>query len=324
MNDFTFDQVRYLTSKKTVDDRALNRNVWGSLMAAMSQCPSESLHMAELGAGTGSTLERLIEWRFFADLAAARGHRSETTAFRLDLIDNDSRSLERARSRVPALAQAHDWDCMETLQGWRLHHSSVDLDVRFFVKDVHELAHDNPDRTYDLLIAHAFLDLFHLPTIMPMMLQTVAPGGLFYFTINYDGATIFEPVLDRSLDDAIQASYNNTMDNRVTAGRPSGDSTTGRHLYHVVTACGAEVLDFGGSDWVVFPRSGTYRGDEEYFLRSILWLVEQALRASGDVPTGSIDRWVRQREDQLHARELIYIAHQLDVLGRVANPVSGP
>jgi hypothetical protein len=196
------------------------------------------------------------------------------------------------------------------------------LDVRFELKDVRELVHETQRDKYDVLIAHAFLDLFHLPTIVPSVLQTLAPGGLFYFTINYDGATIFEPVIDRSLDHAIQLSYNSTMDKRITRGRPSGDSTAGRHLYHLVTACGAEVIDFGASDWVVFPRSGSYMDDEEYFLRSILWLVGQALKNDADLPAGSLDEWLRQREDQVQARELVYIAHQLDMVGRV-NSVSG-
>lgn len=323
MNRFTFDQLRYLSSKKTVDDRALNRTVWRSLSDAINQFPGDYLKMVQLGAGTGSMLERLIDWGFFADLAAVRDDRVDVTAVRLDLIDNDQLSLERARSRVPALAQARNWDYAETSNGWRLQHASIHLDVRFELKDVRELVRETRSERYDVLIAHAFLDLFHLPTIVPSVLQALAPGGLFYFTINYDGVTIFEPVIDRSLDDAIQVSYNRTMDKRITAGQPSGDSTAGRHLYHIVTECGAEVIDFGSSDWVVFPRSGNYMGDEEYFLRSILWLVGQALRAGADLPTASLDEWLRQREDQVQARELVYIAHQLDILGRVDNSVSG-
>jgi hypothetical protein len=193
----------------------------------------------------------------------------------------------------------------------------VRVDVRFRLEDVRGLVSETDDGHYHVLIAHAFLDLFHLPSFVPSMLQTLAPGGLFYFTMNYDGATIFEPVADRSLENALQASYNRTMDKRITAGQPSGDSLAGRHLYHVLTGCGASVMDFGSSDWVVFARSGDYVGDEEYFLRCILWMVEQALRADAEVPTASVDDWLRQRKDQVNVRELIYIAHQLDILGRV-------
>jgi hypothetical protein len=106
------------------------------------------------------------------------------------------------------------------------------------------------------------------------------------------------------------------MDERIVAGEASGDSEAGRHLYHAVTACDADVLDLGSSDWVVFPRAGDYAADEEYFLRSILWLVGQALRSDAALPGTSLDDWLRQRDAQVASRELIYVAHQLDILGR--------
>ena len=227
MDHFTFDQLRYLASKTTVDDRALNRTVWRSLTDALGQLPHDDVRMAELGAGTGSMLERLIDWGFFADLAPPGHRRSPVRAIRLDLIDNDRPSLDRARSRVPDLARSRGWDHAETTDGWRLRHSSIDLDVRFELTDVLALVRETTSRPYDILLAHAFLDLFHLPTALPPMLQIIAPGGLFYFTINYDGVTIFEPVVDRSLEDAVQASYNRAMDERLMAGQPSGDSHRG-------------------------------------------------------------------------------------------------
>jgi SAM-dependent methyltransferase len=311
VNDFTFDQIRYLTSKKTVDDRALNRTVWSSFTAAVAQFTGHRLHIAELGAGTGSMLERLLDWQFFAHLGA------ECTTVGLDLIDNDGAALERARLHVPALARARNWTCAEIADGWQLQRATTQVDVRFTVEDARDLVRDTDGGRYDVLIAHAFLDLFHLPSFVPSLLRILAPHGLFYFTMNYDGATIFEPVTDRALEDALHASYNRTMDQRVTAGQPSGDSVAGRHLYHVLTGCGAAVMDIGSSDWVVFPRSGGYAGDEEYFLRCILWLVEQALRADAELPAASVESWLRQREDQVKARELVYVAHQLDIMGRV-------
>ena len=54
------------------------------------------------------------------------------------------------------------------------------------------------------------------------------------------------------------------------AGRRSGDARAGRHLFGVLSELGAEVVDMGSSDWVVFPRAGAYPGDEAYFLRCIL------------------------------------------------------
>ena len=51
----------------------------------------------------------------------------------------------------------------------------------------------------------------------------------------------------------------------MTDGQPSGDSRTGRRLFHALRACGAEVLAAGSSDWVVHPVGGAYLHDEAYF-----------------------------------------------------------
>ena len=50
------------------------------------------------------------------------------------------------------------------------------------------------------------------------------PGGLFYFSINFDGVTALEPQIDAHLDDEIMRLYHRSMDERVTGGRVSGDS----------------------------------------------------------------------------------------------------
>src|SRR5437660_50508 len=56
----TYSFARYLSAKKSVDDRALNRHVWQSLVAALPQAaPEQPLQILEVGAGLGSMVERL-------------------------------------------------------------------------------------------------------------------------------------------------------------------------------------------------------------------------------------------------------------------------
>jgi len=45
-------------------------------------------------------------------------------------------------------------------------------------------------RKWDVLIAHAFLDLMDISAPLPMLLSLLKPGGLFYSTIQFDGATV--------------------------------------------------------------------------------------------------------------------------------------
>src|SRR6266404_131689 len=53
--------IRYLAAKKSVDDRALNLQVWQRLVAALPRVtPQQPLRILEVGAGIGSMVERLL------------------------------------------------------------------------------------------------------------------------------------------------------------------------------------------------------------------------------------------------------------------------
>ena len=152
------------------------------------------------------------------------------------------------------------------------------------------------------------------------------PAGLFYFSINFDGATLFLPEMaaDRplpnapTLDRQIEALYHRSMDTRVTDGQPSGDSRTGRRLFHALRACGAQALAIGSSDWVVHAVDGAYPTDEAYFLGCILHFVESTLRGHPQLNARAFENWLTTRRRQLARGELLYIAHQLDYCGRAA------
>jgi len=107
------------------------------------------------------------------------------------------------------------------------------------------------------------------------------------------------------------------MDRRITAGKPSGDSRCGRHLFGHLAAAGAELLAAGASDWVVYPAAGRYPADEAYFLHFILDTVAQALIGQPELDLDRFAAWIRARHAQVDAGELVYIAHQVDFLGRV-------
>jgi len=146
-------------------------------------------------------------------------------------------------------------------------------------------------------------------------LSRLAPGGLFYFSLNFDGATIFEPPFDPDLDALIEALYHRTMDTRRDRGRPSGSSRTGRRLFGRLQEAGARLIAAGSSDWVVFPGPDGYPGDEAYFLHFIIDTIGQALHGHPELAGSRFQAWIAQRHRQIEARELIYIAHQLDFLG---------
>ena len=102
------------------------------------------------------------------------------------------------------------------------------------------------------------------------------------------------------------------------AWRAAGESRTGRHLFRHLRDASAPALAMGSSDWVVHPApDGSYPADEAYFLRSILTTIRDALRNRHDrVEPADLAAWLAERGRQLAAGELVYIAHQLDFVGR--------
>jgi hypothetical protein len=173
------------------------------------------------------------------------------------------------------------------------------------------------ERGFDLLIANALLDLVDVPTVLPHFWRCVRPGGFFWFTSNFDGETIFLPEIDRGLEAAIMTLYHRSMDQRVRDGRPAGDSRCGRKLFSHITAAGGEVLAAGASDWIVHPVGGRYPADEQVFLHHIIDTVDNELRRSPALDSRALAGWVAARHRQIEAAELIYMAKQLDVFGRV-------
>jgi hypothetical protein len=169
---------------------------------------------------------------------------------------------------------------------------------------------------WDLLIAHAFLDLLDVPRALPLLFNLLVPDGLFYFTINFDGETILEPALDPPLDEYIIRLYHQTMDERVVNGRPSGDSHTGRHLFTHLAAAGGQLLAAGSSDWVVHPQDGRYPADEAYFLHFIIETIKGALAGHPELDDRRFAEWIDRRHAQVDNGVLVYIAHQLDFFGR--------
>jgi hypothetical protein len=288
--------ARYLAAKTTVDDRALNRHVLAELRRLM---PAGAPQVLEVGAGLGTMVARLMDW-------------GAVGAGEYVLLDADRQLLDCSRRWL------RDWAAGRGLRSDLLPDGLRVGDLR--VRLVHaelgsylETAHGGPA---DVLIANAVLDLVDVPAVLPGLLRLLVPGGVYWFTINYDGESIFAP--GHPHDNQIMQAYHRDMDERIRHGRPAGESRTGRRLFHYLRDAGAPALAAGSSDWVVSAGpDGNYPGDEAYFLRSILNTIQNALRDRHDrVEPADLADWLAERSRQLAAGELVYIAHQLDFVGR--------
>jgi len=299
--------TRYLSAKKTVDDRALNKTVWKRLSEALTEAPcADPLQVLEIGAGIGTMVERALEWGLF--------RRAEYTA-----VDSMPENMAEAASRLPRWAGHNNYSVeIEEAHDLRLIRGEQDIRVHLHTADIFDFMAATRGRgPWDLLIANAFLDLVDVPATLPRLLALLKPGGLFYFTITFDGATILEPAVDAELDSLIETLYHQTMDQRIIGGKPSGDSRTGRHFFRHVRSTAAHLLAAGPSDWVVFAGPDGYSGDEEFFLHFIVQTIGSALKDHPSLDQAQFGQWVQTRHSQIENRELVYIAHQLDFLGRV-------
>jgi len=285
----------YLLSKQSVDDRAINKDVFKTLKKNL---PSPSIDIIEVGAGIGTMLTRLIHWSLLAYANYL-------------IIDNMAENIEYALAWIPLWAVAAGLSVERTAQSQlRVFDETRDIHIQFQLADIFEFIKKNPPK-HDLLIAHAVLDLFPMPESLPKLLSLT--HGLAWFTINFDGVTTLEPTIDAALDEKIERLYHRTMDTRPTGG----DSKSGRHLFGHLKYANAEILAAGPSDWIVFAEKGEYPADEAYFLNFILHFFEQSLKNHPELNPDDFSCWLKERRDQIECGELVYIAHQIDFLVKV-------
>jgi len=284
----------YLLSKQSVDDRALNKDV---LSALKTDLPKEPLKIIEVGGGIGTMLARLLCWDVISQAEYM-------------LIDETKENIEFARDWLPEWAEKNKLKVESKKGTLRIFDAKHDVHVKLVQADVFDFINQNPDPA-DLLIAHAFLDLLPMPESLPKLLSLTK--NLAWLTINFDGVTTFEPVIDPELDAQIERLYHETMDTRPSGG----DSQSGRHLFGYLKQVGAKIEAAGSSDWVVYPVDGQYPNDEEYFLHFILHFFENSLSGHPELNTVAFANWLSVRRKQIEQAMLVYIAHQIDFLLKV-------
>ena len=327
---------RYLRAKRTVDDRALDRRLVGLLRERLAERASGTqrtgraaeteragrasgpLRVLEVGAGVGTMVARLIDWEVLPP------GRTEYVA-----VDRDADTLS---GLVPFL---REWaadrgdvsvaDAGSPADGETLVVESADRTVAVepVVADAAAYAESAASEP-DAVIGTALLDVIGLDRLDPL-LGALAPGGTYYFPITFDGGTRFRPT--RPDDRVVERLYHRHMDEKAGGtSRAGGDA-----LDRLREADGSTLLGVAGSDWVVRPGDGGggYPGDEAYFLRHILDTVEAAVGeviaeaertrsdAAGCLSAADLDAWLDARREQVDDAELVYLTHQLDLLGRV-------
>jgi SAM-dependent methyltransferase len=299
------DFFRYLTAKRPIDDRSLNRHVYGLLARQLAKASvTRTFNFLELGAGCGAMLTRLIEWGLL------RNARYTALDAHPNFIIHTDRYLQ---------AWADSWDYRYERTGditRKLSRQGMEVDLELVQQSLGEFLTTAEPANRDVVLAHAFLDLVSLEITLPQIVQLAEPGGFLYFTLNFDGVTAFEPPINPALDRQIEALYHASMDERKIDAKPSGDSRTGRHLLSQLSRMKIPLQAAGSSDWVIYPPAEGYAEDEIFFLCYILGTLEIALKGHPELDPQAFEHWLEERRKQVTENQLIYVAHQMDVLAQ--------
>nr|WP_233739798.1 class I SAM-dependent methyltransferase [Halovenus carboxidivorans] len=256
------------------------------------------MRVLEVGAGIGTMVARFFEWEILPPGATA-----------YTAVDHQSENVAELPRYLRSWAADRDVsvdDAGRTLLG-------PDRRVDLETVDGDALAHaERTDEEYDLVVGAALLDIIDRSNL-DALLGTLAPGGTYYFPITFDGETRFYPAHDA--DRTVERHYHAHMD-----AKPGGSSRAGGETLARLQATPGVSVDAAGSDWVVTPAEAGYPADEAYVLRHILSTVEEAVTEITDGEFEQLDRWIDRRTEQVDAGRLIYLTHQLDLLGRVDDP----
>ena len=129
MRSMKYSFPRYLLSKQSVDDRALNKDVLAALKANL---PEEPLTIIEVGGGIGTMLARLLRWDVIA-------HVDYT------LVDEMLENIEFARAWLPKWAEENGFESKEiSTNELRIFDAQRDVSVKLVQADVFDFIGQQP------------------------------------------------------------------------------------------------------------------------------------------------------------------------------------
>lgn len=306
-----FHYTQYLAAKQAIDDAALNPGVFRRFAGHFASYSRTYPHLRilEVGAGIGTMINRLLD-------------RGLLTNGMYTALDKNKENLQYAIGNVREFARVRGWTVKDAhgtdVPAIELSRNRDRLVIEFIHGDILDFTvEEQGTAAWDVVLAHAILDILPLPLALKNIISSLRPEGLYYFTMNYDGTTHFEPVIDQVFDQQVEARYHASMEQRTIRGIPIGGKHSGQKLLAYLPQFGAMIDAHGDSDWVIRPDSGGYSSDTMFFLKCILQTVEGALHNDPRLDTRQFNIWMNQRYHQLAEGSLTYMAHQVDILGKV-------
>lgn len=287
----------YLDAKFALDERSLNEDVRVLLSSRLRD--RSRLSCLDVGSGTGAMVRRLLRLCHVPELL-------------ITVLDCDRDILATARRRITSELQQMRLSVDENGAALRGESVGRSVVVDFVACRVAEFS--PPAFRYDLITAHAFVDLVGVESSLQRFDQWLWPGGLLYCTLNYDGRTsLFPPFEEAEFERELLSAYHESMECRRVDGEATGGAWSGSRLIAGLSQQRWELLAYGSSDWNLTPAAGRYRDRDKVCIQAVLEFIRlEAERARLD--TEALSRWWMARNGQLRAETLGVIVHQLDVL----------
>jgi SAM-dependent methyltransferase len=293
----------YLEAKIGLDERSLNRDVRRACLDRLASARGV-IHWLDVGSGTGAMIRRL--------LAAATPASLSVTA-----LDHDSTLLTVASAALAAQLERDGYRVLvhdEDIEAERCDRRIVIEFRRCGLFDFDPV----PAARYDLVTAHAFMDIVPVANALSRFSAWLAPGGMLYASLNYDGDTALFPLYgDPDFESAVLREYDASMERRRLSGEPTGGARAGRRLHGALRDANFSVLAYGSSDWNITPVSGGYRDRDADVLHALLTWIHGESRKQPAIDPARLARWHAERMEQLEKRDLGIIVHQLDLLARL-------
>lgn len=300
----TYSYPRYLTAKKTVDARALNRRVWSHFVEHLTET-AKPVRVLEVGGGVGATVQRIVD--------ALEPRDAEALCY--TVVDIEPANVETARDSLRTWAEERGYSVSgHQSQVWT--NGPLDVSIAFQTADLFNLADDHEGPPFNALVGQAVFDLLHISDAHSALDPLLGPGGVWYLPIHFDGVTAFEPPVDPDLDARVERLFHESMQGPAEGPDERSGAHCGRRLLTHFREADTTLLEAGASDWVVFSQDGTYPGNEAYFLHHILHFVETELADHPELDATAFSDWIATRRHQVETGELTYVAHQLDVLAQ--------
>lgn len=261
--DVAVSFVDYLEAKAALDSRSLHPQTWSALVGRLRALPT--LRLLEVGAGTGTMLERLF-------LAGALG------PTRYWALEPQGELLDHAAARLRRLVR--DWP-----------ETASDVALYPLNRTWQDFLHAFAGPPFDAVVAHAFADLVDAAAFLDEVRKVLRPGGLAYLSLNFSGVTEWFP--SHPEDRAWMDRYHADMDGPVFNGRRSGPRSF-TDLWNRALGQGWSILSAGPSDWVILDDR--QHGDRTV----ILWLLQTVEGVLGPEAAA----WIQERRAQARQGQL--------------------